>query len=85
MHTICRNDLDKFQGKYTASTGWFNLYHEWVKINFLHLNRTSINLFEKNIEDQDIKTYKTFVVPLDSNKLNFPMRNGSVTPNKKEK
>ena len=23
--------LDNFQGKYTASTGWFNLDNEWLK------------------------------------------------------
>ena len=38
-----------------------------------------------NIEGQDIETYKTFAVLLDNTKLNLPMSNGSVTPNKKEK
>ena len=38
-----------------------------------------------NIEGQDIKTYKTFVVPFDNNELNLPMRNYSVTPNIKKK
>ena len=27
--TIRRNDLNKFQGQYTGSIVWFNLYHEW--------------------------------------------------------
>ena len=31
VHTILRKDLDKFQGKYTASTVWLNLYNEWLK------------------------------------------------------
>ena len=35
-----------------------------------------------NIEGQYIETYKTFVVPLDNTKLNLPMRDYSVTPNK---
>ena len=39
---ICRKYLDKFQGQSTASTGWFNIDHEWFKKSFLHLNRTSI-------------------------------------------
>ena len=35
-----------------------------------------------NIEGQHIEAYKNFAVPLDNNKLNLPMRNNSVTPNK---
>ena len=31
VQTIRRNDLDKFQGQYTTSTGWFNLNHKWLK------------------------------------------------------
>ena len=27
----CGKDLDNFQGKSTASIGWFNIYHEWLK------------------------------------------------------
>ena len=38
VHTICRKDLDNFQGKSTASKCWFNIYHEWLKGKFLHLN-----------------------------------------------
>ena len=29
--TICRKDLDNFQGQSTASTGWFNRDHERLK------------------------------------------------------
>ena len=43
--TIRRNNLNIFWGKSTGSTGWFNLDIEWLKENFLHLNRTSIFLF----------------------------------------
>ena len=32
MHTIRRKDLDKFQWQSTASTGWFNIDHGWLKI-----------------------------------------------------
>ena len=72
VHTIHRKGLDKFQGQSTASTGWFNLDHEWLKRTFLHLNRVSIkNLFENNIEGQDIKTYKNFVLLLDNIKFTF--------------
>ena len=42
-----------------------------------------------NIEGGDIETYKTFVVPLDNTKFTEiiyrPLRNDSVTPNKKRK
>ena len=38
-----------------------------------------------NIEGQDIETYKTFVVSLDNNKFNFPMRSDSLTPNNNDK
>ena len=37
VHKIRRKDLDNLQGQYIASTGWFNLDHEWFKTN-LHLN-----------------------------------------------
>ena len=74
--------LDNFQGQSTASTVWFNIDHEWFKKRFLHLNQTYIKkTFEMNIEVQDIETYKIFLVPLDSTKLNLPMRNDSVTQN----
>ena len=42
-------------------------------------------LFKKCVEGQDIKTYKTSVVPLDNSKLYLSMLNDSVTPNEKEK
>ena len=29
--------LDNFQGKYTESTGWFNLDHKWLKRKFSKL------------------------------------------------
>ena len=35
-----------------------------------------------NIKGQYIETFKTFVVPLDNIKLNFPMRYNSVTTHK---
>ena len=28
---IRRKDLGNFQGQYTASPGWFNLDHDWLK------------------------------------------------------
>ena len=31
--TICRKGLDNFQGYYIASTDWFNLNREWLKMN----------------------------------------------------
>ena len=78
MVTICRKDLYNFEGKYKVSTGWFNPDHE-LKKSFLHLKRTYINFFEKDIEGQDMKPYKFFVVTFDTTKLNFFMRNDSVT------
>ena len=32
--TICRNYLDKFQGRSSVSTYWLNLDHEWFKRKF---------------------------------------------------
>ena len=34
VHMIRRKDLGNFQGQYTASPGWFNLDHDWLKRNF---------------------------------------------------
>ena len=36
--TICRKDSNKFEGHFKVSTGLFNLDHEFLKENFLHLN-----------------------------------------------
>ena len=50
------------------------------------MNRTSIkNLFEKDIEGQDIERYKAFVVTFDNSKLNLSIRNKSVSANKERK
>ena len=32
--TICRRYLDKFEGQYKGSTGWFNLDHDLKKSIF---------------------------------------------------
>ena len=32
--TIRRKNLDNFQGQSTVSTGWFNIYREWLKEKF---------------------------------------------------
>ena len=83
--TIRKNDLDNFQGESTASTGWFNLDHEWLKKKFSTLEPDFIKKIENNIEGQDIETYETFVLPLDNTKLNISMCIDSATPNKKKK
>ena len=44
-----RKDSDKFEGQSKRSTVWFNLDHEFFKETFLHLNQTSIKLYEKDI------------------------------------
>ena len=44
---IHRKDLDKFEGKYKGSTGWFNPDHVFKGEIFLHFNRTSIYIFMK--------------------------------------
>ena len=85
VFTIRRKDLNNFQGQYIGSTGLFNLVHEWLKIIFSTLESDCYEkLFEKDIEGQDIETYKTFVVPFDNTKLNLSMHNESVTPNKEK-
>ena len=74
--TICRKGLDNFQGGPIRSTCWFDLDHEFLKGKFSTLEPDFYkNLFEKDIEGQDIEPYKTFVVPFDINKLNRHMRN----------
>ena len=52
--TICRNDLDKFQGQSTESTGWFNLDHEWFKKISTLEPEFSKRLKNIYIESQDI-------------------------------
>ena len=49
MLMIRRKYLDKFQGKFTASTGWFNLDHEWLKIKFSTLEPKFYKNFWKRI------------------------------------
>ena len=56
-----------------------------VTNNFSTLEPDFYKKIEKDIEGQDIKTYKTFVVPFDNTKLNLSIRNESVTPNKEKK
>ena len=69
--TILRKDLDNFEVQYKGSTGWFNLDHEFKNESFLHLNRTSMIFYEKDIEGQYMEPYKTFLVMFDSTKLNL--------------
>ena len=70
MQTIHGKDLYNFQGQSTASTGWFYLYHEWLKRKF---STPETDFYKKrfinNIEGQDIKTHRTFVVLLDNTRL----------------
>ena len=70
MFTIHRKDYDKFEGQYKGSTGWLNLDHEFFlrRLSTLGLDFYKY-LLEKNIEYQDIKGYKTFVVMLGNSKL----------------
>ena len=78
--------MDKFQGQYTGSTGWLNLDHEWLKKKFSTLGLYLYSKrFEKNIEGQDTKTYKSFVVQFDIAKMNLPMHNDSVKPDKEKR
>ena len=78
--------MDNFQERSTESAGWFNLDCEWIKRKFSTLETDFYKKrSEKNIEGQDIKAYKIFVVPLDNSKLHLSIRNDSVTPNKQEK
>ena len=60
--TICRKYLDKFEGYYKGSTGWFKLDSGLKKI---YNSSRIIKLFENDIEDQDTELYKTFIVPFD--------------------
>ena len=55
-----------------------------VTNNFSTLEPEFYKKIEKDIEGEDIETYKTFVVDFYNNKLNLPMCNDSVTPNKEK-
>ena len=80
LHSIRRKDSDNFQGHSTVSTGWFNIDHELLKRKFSTLEPDFYTKkFEKDIEGQNIKTYKTSVVPMDDIKLYLSMRNDLVT------
>ena len=46
---IRRKYLDNFEGYSIGPTSWFNLDHEFLERNVLHLNRTSIKNFLKRI------------------------------------
>ena len=86
VHKIRGKYLDKFQGQFTGSTSWLNLGHEWLKRKFYILEPDFYKkLSEKDIEGQDIETYKTFAVPFYITKVNLSMINYSVTPNKEGK
>ena len=83
--TICRKDLNNFQGKFKRSTCWFNIHCERLKEKFSTLEPDLYTLEKMNIEGQEIETYQNFVVLLDNNKstekLDIPVLNDSVTPN----
>ena len=86
MVTIIRKCSDKFKEKSIGSTGWLNLDHEFFLRKFLTLEPDLYRkLFEKDIEGQYIETYKMFVLPFDTTKLNMLICNELVTPNKEKK
>ena len=77
--TIHRKDLDNFEGKSKVPTGWFNIYHEFLKRKSSTLEPDFYDFFyEKYIEDQHTEPYKKFLVPFDSIKLNLFMRKYSL-------
>ena len=80
--TIHRKDLDKFQGQSEGSTGWLNLDHELLKRKFSIPEPDFYKKIVNNIEVQDIRTYKTFVVTFDNTKVNLSMRIDTIKPNK---
>ena len=70
--TIRRKDLDKFEGQYKGSTGWFNIDHEFLRKKFSTLEPDFYDFYyENDIEGQYMEPYKTFVLPFDSTKLNL--------------
>ena len=84
--TILRKYLDNFEEKSVGSTGWLNLDHEFFLRKLFTLEPDLYKkTFENDIEGQDIETYKMFVLPFDTTKLNLSMCNESVTPKKEKK
>ena len=76
---IYRKCSDHFEGQSKGSTGWFNLDHEFLKRKLTTLESYFYKCFyEKDIEVEDMKPYKTFLVPFDSTKTNIFMSNSSL-------
>ena len=68
--TICSKGLDKFEGQYKGSTGWFKLDSGLKTTTFFTIHSEFYKKrFEKNIEDQDKELYKTFIVPFDKESI----------------
>ena len=89
--TIRRKDLDKFYGQSKGYTGWFNLDSEFLKICFSTIKLDFYkNIYENDIEGQDMEPYETFFVPFDSTKLNLnninnPVKNRASSSERKKK
>ena len=90
--TIRMKRSDKFEDQSKWSTGQLKFYHEYFLDNYLHLNKTNIKNYERDIEGIDMELYKTFFITFDSTKLNLfninnPVKNrpSSRDKGKKEK
>ena len=64
--TICRKYSDKFEGKSKGSTRWFYLDSEFKKKSTIEQDLYK-NLYEKDIEGQEMEPYKTFLCLLIKN------------------
>ena len=63
---ICRKDSDKFEGQSKGSTGWADLDSEFFKISFSTIvPELYKDIYERDIDGQDMELYKTFFVPFD--------------------
>ena len=83
--TIRGKDSDNFKAQSKKSTSWFNLKHKFFKRKFLTLEPDFYkNIYERDIESQDMEPYKTFVVTFDNTKLNLFIHNDPLTLNREK-
>ena len=59
-----------FQGKSARSRRWFDLYHEWLKEDFMTREPYFYkNLYQISFRGDDTKRYQLFSVPIGNEKI----------------
>ena len=75
------DDKFKLQGQPERSQSWFDLDFDWIEEKIsTHEPDLYRKIYQNNYETQDINTFKTFVVPIDSSKNMEEIKFNTDTP-----